>query len=273
MAIIVPPAPVAPKPSALAPTFTETPLAAKHICFDIETGNADDEGIELSARFTKAASNIKNPKTAEKNLAEKRAKLEVKAALLDAAPIACVAFVTEAQSAVFYHQGWPWAKGMKPLKSIKGCDAPLFCLKDERDMLVGIREWLDKRGQPVSVLIGHNVERFDLPKLRIAYVRNHLRLPLVLQPEARDVGVEVYDTQKKFLRFFTTEKHDQPFISLEEMEARLGLPSYKDRVSGAEVPGMVAAGKVREVLTYMWLDALSTYAGFRAMTGQYQDRA
>jgi DNA polymerase elongation subunit (family B) len=273
MAIIVPAAPVVPKPSALAPTFTETPLAAKHICFDIETGNADADGIETSARYVKAASNIKDPVKAEKNLADKRAKLDGKAALLDSAPIACMAFVTEAQSAVFYHVGHPWPKGLKPVKSIKGCEAPLFGLKDEREMLMACREWMDKRGQPVSVLIGHNLEAFDLPKIRIAFVRHNLRLPLVLQPEARDVGVEVYDTQHKFLRFFTAEKHRQPFISLEEMEARLGLPSYKDRVSGAEVPGMVAKGQLREVLTYMWLDALSTYAGFRAMTGQRKDLA
>jgi len=35
---------------------------------------------------------------------------------------------------------------------------------------------------------------------------------------------------------------------------------------------MVAAGKVREVLTYMFMDALSTYAAFLCLTGQYKDQ-
>lgn len=258
--------------SALTPQMAATvPKAAKHICVDIETGHASEEAIELAQEFAKAAANIKDPEKIKVALEEKRAKIREKSALLDAAPIACLSIVTENEQAIFYYQGMPWPKKLKAITDIKGFEGEIFFGKDEADMLVMVRTWLDLRAVPASIFIGFNIYGFDLPKLRQAYVRHRLTLPNVLKPEAADAGVETYDVMQKFLRYFTAEKAGEFYIKLEEVEARLGLPSYKGRVSGAEVPGMVAAGKAREVLTYCYLDTLSTYAAFRAMTGQYAE--
>ena len=267
------PAIIAPHPSALAPKMpTALPQAAKHICLDIETGNADEAAIELVQQFARAATNIKDEEKALASLEAKRDKIREKAALLDAAPISCFSLVTESEHSIFYYKAEPWPKKMKVVTDIKGFDGELFCLKDERDMLTVARDWLDKRAVPASIVIGFNIYGFDLPKLRAAYVRNRLALPNIFKPEAVDVGVETYDVMQKFLRYFTAEKAGDRYIALEEVEARLGLPSYKGRVSGAEIPAMVAAGKAREVLTYCYLDTLSTYAAFRALTGQYKDQ-
>lgn len=258
--------------SVLAPEMAVTlPKAAKHICLDLETAHAGEDAVELAQEFAKPNSNIKDPEKALASMEEKRAKIKEKSALLDAAPISCLSLVTESEHAIFYYKGTPWPKKLKIVTEIEGFDGEVLCMKDEADMLVAARTWLDARAVPASIVIGFNIYGFDLPKLRSAYVRNRLVLPNVFKPEAADAGVETYDVMQKFLRYFTAEKAGDRYIKLEEVEARLGLPSYKGRVSGAEVPDMVAAGKAREVLTYCYLDTLSTYAAFRAMTGQYTE--
>lgn len=260
------------RPSSLAPQIpVNLPQAAKHICLDVETGHADDSTIELSQELARANSNIKDEAKAVADLEKKRKSIREKSALLDGAPISCMSLVTEGQKAVFYHKGYPWPKKIKIVDDIKGFDGEVLCLKDERDMLVAVREWLDKRGVPESIIIGHNLYGFDLPKLRCAFVRNRLILPNVLKPEAKDSGVEVYDTMKRFLGYFTTENSGDRFIKLEVVLARLGIPSHKNRIEGSMIPDMVAKGEVREVITYNALDCLETYAAFRAMAGLYSE--
>src|SRR5688572_12354909 len=107
-------------PSALAPKMPASlPKAAKHICLDLETGRADDDAIELVQQFARAAANIKDDEKAAASLEAKRAKIRENAALLDAAPISCLSFVTEAEHAVFYYRGRPWPKKMKVVTEIK----------------------------------------------------------------------------------------------------------------------------------------------------------
>lgn len=259
--------------SKLAPKFETLAQPAKHIALDIETGNADSDGLEISQRFAKAPSNIKDEEKAAAALDAKRLKLAQKSALLDAAPIACVVMVTESQQAVFYHKGQPWPKAMKQIKGIRGFEGEILCSADEREMLVGIRNWLDRRASPESIVIGHNLRDFDIPKLRIAYVRHRLQMPKVLAPEAKDLGVELYDTMKKFLWNFTVEKSGDQYVALEEMLVRLGIPQHKSHLHGEDVPNYVADGKALDVLTYCWADCVATYAAFRLLTGQYPEEA
>lgn len=261
------------KPSTLAPTFTvPAPTPTKHIAFDIETGHATKEAIELSQQFAKAAANIKDAEKAAANVEKKRDGMEEKSALLDLAPISCAAFVTENAQAIFTHKGYPWPKKLKAVTELKGYAGTINVLKDEREMLLGIREWLEYRAMPASILIGHAIKGFDLPKLRGAYVRYGLALPQVMRPEARDAGVEVYDTMDMFTRYFTAEQKGQKYITLEETVARLGIPSHKQWLSGAAVPDKVAAGDMREILTYCHLDVLLTYSSFLAMASLSKDR-
>ena len=140
-------------------------------------------------------------------------------------------------------------------------------------MLGAAREWTDPRFSPNQVIVGHNVKGFDLPKIRGGYVRNRLVMPKVFQPAARDGGVTIFDTMTEFLYNFTTELKGDKYVSQEEMVARLGIPGHKHRLSGAEIPRMIAQGKAEEVLAYNYLDFAEAYAAFLAMTGQYKDQA
>lgn len=257
------------KPEATTPASAPSApvLGAQHVCIDIETMNASAAAIELSARFYKAPWNVKDPAKLKEREAAAMAKIEEKSALLDLAAIGVVGIITESCSAIFHT-----IKTKKKVEAIKSIPAELYAFKDERLMLGAAREWMDPRSLPNSKLIGHNIVKFDLPKLRGGYVRNRLALPRILRPEAKDEGVTVYDTMRNFLYGFTTERAGDQYISQEEMVARLGLPGHKHRLSGAEIPRMIEEGKAEEVLAYNYLDIAEAYAAFLAMTGQYKDQ-
>lgn len=253
-------APAAPAPSGPI-------VGVKHLCLDIETRNATPEAIELSARFYKAPSNMKDAEKLKAREAVAMLKLEEKSALLDGAPIGVIGIVTES-SAILFHT----IKTKKKILSLKNIPAEIFAFKTEREMLGSMREWCDPRGLPNTTLIGHNIRNFDMPKLRGAFVRNRLMLPKLLRPEAKEEGVTMYDTMHSFLYGFTAERAGDKYISQEEMIARLGLPGHKQRLSGAEIPRMIEEGKAEEVLAYNYLDIAEAYAAFLAMTGQYKDQ-
>ena len=269
MAIPAPARPVvngAQSPVAQAPVGPVTGI--QHLCLDIETGDAPKEAIALAQQFWKAPANMKDPAKIKEREVAAMASIEEKSALLDAAPIMVLGVVTE-NSAVLFHS----IKSKKKVVAIKGIAAEIFHFKTERDLLAAFRDWVDARSLPNTVMIGHNIIRFDLPKLRGGYLRNRLVMPKVLRPEAREGGVEVFDTMPNFLRYFTTELFGDIFISQEEMVARLGIPGHKHRLSGAEIPRMIREGKADEVLAYNCLDTTEAYAAYLAMTGQYKDQA
>jgi hypothetical protein len=258
-----------PTPSAKtdAPVPSGPAVGARHLCFDIETGNASEDAISLSADFYKAPANMKDPEKIKEREAKAIATMREKSALLDLAPIYVVGSMTESAAVLFHH-----IKAKKKVESLKNIPAEIFTFKSERDMLGAYREWIDPRFAPNQVIVGHNIKSFDLPKIRGAFVRNRLVLPKVFSAAAKEGGVEVYDTMKEFLYGFTTELYGDKYVTQEEMVARLGIPGHKHRLSGAEIPGLIAQGKAEEVLAYNYLDFAEAYAAFLAMTGQYRDQ-
>lgn len=257
--------PVSSKTDAPAPSGLT--VGARHLCFDIETGHASDEAIDLSANFYKAPSNMKDPEKIKAREIEALDKMREKSALLDLAPIYVVGAMTESAAVLFHH-----IKSKKKVESLKNIPAEVYTFKSERDMLGAFREWADPRFTPNQVIVGHNIKGFDLPKIRGGFVRNRLVLPTVFSAAAKDGGVQVYDTMKEFLYGFTTELYGDKYVTQEEMVARLGIPGHKHRLSGAEIPDMIKQGKAEEVLAYNYLDYAEAYAAMLAMTGNYKDQ-
>lgn len=268
-----------------APRKTHGPAASaavagrptKNFVFDLETGDAPEAAVEMMQDLVTAQSNIKDPEKIAENIAKQRDDIRKKAALLDAAPIACMAWVTEKERVLFHHTGKPWGKYKAP-KKLKGLeDIELRCSADERAMLSDLREWLDSRAIVerdkdgkgfLSTLGGHNVKGFDLPHLRFAYLRHGLVAPAVLWPEAVRAGVEVFDTMTSYLWDYSSWFRGDKFITLEAVSAAMGLPSYKSRMKGEDVPRFVAEGKFEEVAIYNVLDSLQTYRIFLGLTNQ-----
>ena len=251
------------KSSVLTPVIADkNRYGARHVGFDIETGYADSQGVKLSQSFWKAPRNIKDKKALKKREKQFREKTKRNSALLDSAPIGVVSLVTERQKAIFY-----CVKPKRPFSKLRGVSADLHQCADERRMMEKIGTWLDKVALPNTIVIGHNIFGFDLPKMRGAFVRHRLKLPKLINPESRYAGVECYDTMLKF-RHFSTERANDRFISHEEMISRLDLPRYKDKIRGEQVPEYLKRGKVAEVAMYCYLDTISTYQAFKIMTGQ-----
>lgn len=245
-------------------TLPNTPLAAhllepaRYAVLDLETGDAPAEAVEAALGAWKAPSNWK-PETVEAKRAERAEKINGKAALLDASPILCVALKTDRMAVIL--------NGM----SGDSHEVPgWLCLPcvDEKGLLVALRTILDTTTWPDTVVVGHNILWFDLPKLRNAYLRHRLMLPALLAP-----GEELqpaFDSMRQ-IRLFSMENADERFVSLDTVARVLGIPQHKSVITGADVPRLHRDGEHAAILTYCALDAATTERAYLLMTGQAQE--
>lgn len=233
--------------------------ASKYVVLDVETGHASREVVKRAQDRWNPPANIKDPEKIEERRKEAHETIKERDALLDGAPVICVACRTESEGQAF--------NGMdQDAHEISGVKA-VPC-GDERGMLVALRDWLDRVTGPETVLVGFNVKAFDLPKLRARFVHHRLRLPLVLFPRPYDEKQPVVDVMKLYLGYFTPENGDKYMIGLEAVIDALGLPQYKKRVNGAQIPELHKKGKHKEVLTYCALDVVATWSAYLLLTSQ-----
>ena len=136
-------------------------------------------------------------------------------------------------------------------------------------MLRAFREWADMVTDRDTILVGHHLVGFDLPKLRERYVHHRLKLPEILDP-TRDPLQPAADTMRLFSRYFSIE-HPEGMVSLDEAAVKLGLPRTKPIITGADVPRLYRQKKHREILTYCILDVLTTTRLYELLTGQAGD--
>lgn len=237
-------------------------VPARYLSADIETANCDakllDEIVAREMDGWEPPANYKDPTKIAERKKEAEQKIREKSALLDCSPIACVALRTETESVVF--------NGVDGKKYSVNHSVVLSC-GEERAMLLKMRDWLDSRTNAGTIVIGFNILGFDLPRLRVAYARNKLRLPAILTPRIlEDERQPVVDVMKMYLNWFTADAHGRPMISLGDVIERLGLPAYKNRIDGSMIPTLIAEGRVAEVLEYCALDTSATLTAWLRMT-------
>ena len=230
---------------------------AEWIVIDLETGDAPVEAIADAMRNWKAPSNWK-PETVEAKRAEAAAKIREKAALLDASPILCVGIQTDSASFLL--------NGMNDSAPSVGTWSVMSCI-DERGLLLSLRIILDQTGTPETIIVGHNLRAFDLPKLRQAYIRHGLRPPEILKPRLRgEEKAETVDTASLF-KAFSMEHREDFCPSLDTIAASFGIPRPKQHMSGADVPRLHREGQIQTILTYCAVDVATTARAFALMTG------
>ena len=235
---------------------------AEWIVLDLETGDAAMEAVARKMQDWRPPSNLKDPEKIAARRKEAAEKALEKAALLDESPILCVGMQTD--SARFLLNGMD---GSAP--EIDGW--PVMPCTDERGLLVALRAVLDRIGTPETILVGHNVRAFDLPKLRHAYIRQGLRMPEILKPRLKDEErAEVVDTSRLF-KAFSMEHRDDFCPSLDDLAASFGLPRPKEHMSGADCPRLYREGEFQTVLTYCAVDVATTARAFALMTGNTPD--
>lgn len=257
-----------PTPAPHVVTLAPVAAPARWLVLDLETGNAPEEAIQQTVNAWKAPKNWK-PATVERNRAEAAIAIREKAALLDASPILCVGVRPNAGAAVMF-SGMPdpgpldLAGGWSVASPLVADGTPAGDPTYERGMLANLRTWLDVHADNGSVLVGHNVRGFDLPKLRNAYVRHRLTLPLCLRPREGEPDQPVTDTMRLFERF-SMEHRDSPFVSLDTVCSAFGLPRPKQYITGADTPRLFDEGQYAEILTYCAIDVDVTAEIYRLM--------
>ncbi len=231
---------------------------AKLVCLDIETAHAGKDVIENEIARWKPRANTKDPDKIEEQRKAHADKVTQKDALLDASPVACISVRTEKVGMVF--------NGMDK-KAYSVNHSQVVSGGSEKKMLADFRDWLDNVTDDKTILIGFNIYNFDLPRLRAGFMRHRLKLPRILAPRVLDDDKQpIIDVMRMFLKGFTADCAGDFSISLKEVEHRLGLPEYKDKISGAEVPNMIERGEIKKVLTYCAVDTMSTLQAYMLMT-------
>lgn len=126
-------------------------------------------------------------------------------------------------------------------------------------MLVVLRKHLNEMSNADTVISGFNILGFDLPKLRIAYIRNRIALPEILKPRLHpdDKKQPVIDLMKVFLSYFTSDQRGKIMISLREVAHRFGLPEYKDMIDGSMIPDLIEKGEIKKVVNYNSVDVIA----------------
>lgn len=247
-----------------APSAPHSVLTPAHILsMDIETGHADEKTIEAAVARWSPPANIKDPVKIEDRRQEYITKTREKSALLDGAPIVCIAVRTEKVGVIF--NGIDKKKHKVEHSEVLSCGS-------ERGMLEAFRGWLDSNTSDGTLIVGWNILSFDLPRLRAAFMRHRLRLPRILSPRILDDERQpVVDAMRTFVKWFSAELQGDIMCSLDEAIERLGLPRYKDRVDGSKIPDMVRDGQVKEVLSYCGVDTMAAQQIFLLMTSAAPD--
>lgn len=239
--------------------LAETKPAAAWLVLDIETGNAPEQDIERAIAAWKPPCNLKDEAKINGRREEAAARIRERAALLDASPILCVGVMAEGRPPIIL-------SGMsEETTSIEGW-AVLGC-GDEAGMLRMLGTFLDAETDPETVLVGHNLRGFDLPKLRHAYIRHRLRLPEILKPKIGDEErAKTCDTMTLF-RAFSMEHRDSLMVSLDTVAEALGIPRPKQHVAGAEIPRLHQEGRYSVILAYCAIDTMTCAKAYTLMAG------
>lgn len=235
------------------------------LTLDIETCVPEEIYIQAAIEAWKAPSNWK-PETVESKRQEAAERIREKAALLDAAPIICIGVMTSGGEQILF-------SGMsKPIGAIAGWQ--ILNAGSESLMLLALREWLNTAPWAEEpALVGANLRDFDLPKLRLAYLRAGLRLPELLRPRLEGEPPLRLADVTSLIKAFSTQYRHEFLISLNRTASILGIDLPKQVINGADIPALYQQGKYMELATYCCIDVLTTARAFLLMTGLAPDLA
>lgn len=227
------------------------------LCLDIETTAGRPESAEEYCRRFWSPDARWAPETIGRRYLEALGKKREKLALLDAAGIAVIAIRDSStlRPVTVTHGRGEQSPEVREWGVIGG-------YADERRLLIGLREFLNGHTDEGTLLVGHNVHGFDLPRLRFAYLRAGLQLPGILASP----GVEVFDTMREFARRFSVEREE--FIGLATVLDKLGMPNHKELMDGSQIDSLLGTGQLEAVLKYAALDVLCESEVFLRMTGR-----
>lgn len=221
-----------------------------YVVIDLETVAGDPVEAEEWMRRAWSPNPTWKPATIGDRFLQAYEKKKEQLALLDSAPIISVAMKTPTDCRLIHHLP---CDPVFPGIAIRRC-------ADEREMLRDVAAHLASLA-PETVLIGHNILHFDLPKLRQRMLRCGVPLPVALV----DREQPVFDTMREWSRFTLD---DRQYIGLSELLEICNIEDYKAILTGAAVPELYREGRYAEILAYATADVLAEWQLFLLMTGQ-----
>lgn len=232
----------------------------RFVSIDVETCDPDDldDVVELEIESWEPPSNMRDADKIAVRRAEAAEKIRTKAALTDDAPICVVAVYFDGSGACFSS-----ANGKaKKVASKQHDGAYIYRCGDERSTLWWLREFLNgvctvpTDEVEGTILVGHNIIKFDLPKLRLRYIANGLEVPELLCCGIGEQDAKlapVFDTMRVFAHFYSN--NGTPFVSLDRVCTLIGVESPKNGMDGKDVPEAWAKKKYAKVEEYCLGDA------------------
>lgn len=236
------------------------PQLAPWVCIDIETKAGRPESAEEWMRRQWSPSPQWTPETIGKRFKEAYEKKLMKLALMDSAGIAVIALNTPTQRVILHCLPGSGLPTESPERSTDYATA-VIGFTDEKAMLAYFRPLLLGLCDDGTELVGHNIRAFDLPRLRLAFLRAGLQLVCVLGPNQPH-----FDTMKEFCRAFSIERSEM--IGLPEVLDKLGLPNHKELVDGSQIDELIAKGEYETILRYAALDVQAESEVFLRLTGR-----
>jgi uncharacterized protein YprB with RNaseH-like and TPR domain len=210
-----------------------------YLIVDIETGDAVGASLDIEKKYVRKG-NTKD----EGKISRKQG--ELKGGCLDLSPIAIVGLKSSASSV-------PVVLAVNGV-SVDGCC--VLSYKDELHLLSEAQEVLSDvpREADIVTFAGYG---FDLPKLRLAFVRYGL-----IVPECLIVNRQV-DCQHEMSKFLVK---NYAFSSLEEACQKVGI-EFSKSIPGSEINAYIEAGRMEELIAYNVGDLGATEQLYKRIRG------
>lgn len=226
---------------------------APWLCLDIETDQGRPEDVIAWLRHHWWPQENLKPDTNLRKLEALIVDKKEKLALLDSAPLATVQLRTPTTTLLLhrFYAEEPRLMG----------EAAVMGFGTESELLVFLRDWLRSNCDEKTTLVGWNIKGFDLPRLRMMFLRAGLQLP----PQLR-VSADVYDMMREYCRNFSVDRVE--FMKLVVALEQMGIPTRKAEVNGSMVGAMIAEKRFEDVLKYGLDDINEETELFLRMSGQ-----
>lgn len=250
-----------------------------YLVLDIETGYSDDSYIKESIDSWSPPKNIKDEEKIAARRSEFIAESRLKSAISDYAPIVSVAIkgIIDDNSIKIVFGAMGKADDYLVCEGLRDKGWQVYEAISEVESLNQLSFMLESMAMHERILlVGHNIKKFDLPKLRTRILYHKLQLPLLLQPHK----YPVFDTMSKAPYFLVGCNE---YVAFEKLERALGIAehSHKNIVNGSEVPEMahLAAAAFTDkqfeeweslvslIMTYNAKDVVQEEKAFQLMNG------
>jgi 3'-5' exonuclease len=132
-----------------------------------------------------------------------------------------------------------------------------FCGPDEAELIHLAYEFLSTLGEPVTY-VGHNLQGFDLPFLRMRSIIHRRKPPLSLR---KAMSAKPWDNEVIADTMLQWSHDRDKRISLDRLCRLLGIESPKvEGIDGSAVYGLYTAGKLQDIADYCLRDCRAALA-------------